>query len=182
MYMETKYEEKNCNHKDPLQVGSQFQDFVSYMLSKEGIIIQNYSSNRWQREIGENIQGFEIKYDAYSSGCCMYKDVEPSGRVGIETEERTNTNRPWVPSGILRDDNSWLYIVGNYKSFWIFSKKDLLKLYDEKKYPIESYRSTLRGYYIPIDDADDLCLKKYTFNEYPEEIKKIMKRDMSYNI
>ena len=107
--------EGNNKHKDSMEVGHQFQDFIiNQFIIKYGIVISIYSSRKYQFDIGESRQGFEIKYDARSTGDNTYVKCTPTNLVAIEVYEKTNANNiDWVKSGILRDDNTTFYIIGN---------------------------------------------------------------------
>lgn len=137
----------------------EYQDFVSDILLKNlGIVVSNYSSRKYQFNIGESRQGIEIKLD---------KRISPIGNVSIEVYEKTKVNNLlWVKSGILREDNSWLYIQGNYEYIFIFSKKYLRKLY-EKKYKNKVWEPipTIRTFLIPFDEAKKICEKLIYINE-----------------
>jgi len=151
------YNHENSGHKDSLEVGQSFEDFVCIELSKQNIILQNISSKKFQWETGENLQGFEIKYD---SRCTGDNRTEATNRLSIEIAEKTNAqNQNYIPSGIYRSDNSWLYIQGNYMQFWIFPKNLLVMLHKSNRYD-ESEMPTIRKFYLPISDADKFCAKK----------------------
>jgi len=157
MYTEIKYNPKNSGHSDSFDVGNRFQDFVCMELSKESIILQNINSKKFQLETGENLQGFEIKYDARCTGD---NGTIATNRLSIELAEKTDSNIAyWTPSGIYRDDNTWLYIQGNYHGFWIFNKKLLILLHKSDRYK-EHEEPTIRKFYLPIKDADKYCAKK----------------------
>ena len=110
------------NYKLMLEKGLQFQDFITDILIKElGISLSTYSSQKYQNLKGENKQGFEIKFDD------KYKDT---GNVYIEVAEKSNPlNENFISSGIYRNDNTWLYLIGDYKEIFIFSKKHLKLMY-----------------------------------------------------
>ena len=131
------------------QDGMEYQDFVCVRLARYHVILQNIASKKFQYEVGENLQGFEIKLDRR----CL-----ETGRLSIEVAEKTAvSNSIWVPSGIKRNDNSWLYIQGNYDIIFIFGKK-LLCAYQRKKEP-EIYESlgTVRKFYLPLKVARHLA-------------------------
>jgi hypothetical protein len=162
-YLEMKhnYNFENSGHKDSFEIGNEFQDFVCIELAKEGIILQNINSKKFQYEKGENLQGFEIKYDSRSTGCNT--DKPPTNRISIEIAEKTDANNEsFVDSGIYRGDNSWLYIIGNYMNFWIFGIEHLRAMHRTGKYQ-EREMPTIRSFYIPLEDADKYCIKKYVF-------------------
>lgn len=159
--MEIKYDKLNSGHINSFEVGNNFQDHVCIELAKENIILQNINSKKFQYETGENLQGFEIKYDARCTGD---NGTIPTNRLSIEVGEKTNAaNSCFVPSGIYRSDNSWLYIQGNYQQFWIFPKKLLVMLHQSGRYQ-EHEMPTVQKFYLPIEDADKYCAKKVNFN------------------
>lgn len=158
MHTAIKYNQNNSGHINSFEIGAGFEDFVCIELAKQGIILQNIHSRKFQFETGENLQGFEIKYDSRCTGCST--DKPPTNQLSIEIAEKTNSsNAYYVKSGIYRDDNSWLYIQGNYHQFWVFSKKLLLLLHESGRYK-ENTLPTIKTFYLPITDADKYCAKK----------------------
>lgn len=172
--MEIKYNEENSGHADSFEVGNRFQDFVCIKLAEYGIILQNINSKKYQYETGENLQGFEIKYDRHISDCAgsveendkknnlpsIFTKKNGSGRLSIEIAEKTKAeNLSFVPSGIYRGDNSWLYIHGNYHQFWVFSVTMLRLLHKSNRYE-ECTKPTVKSFYFPVADADLYCAKK----------------------
>lgn len=156
------YPKENSGHIDSFEIGNKFADFVCIELAKDGIILQNINSQKFQYETGENLQGFEIKYDSRSMGC---GGTIPTGNVSIEIAEKTNSNNnSFVNSGIYRGDNSWIYIVGNYLAFWIFSTKHLRLWYETGKLETHQPRPTIQTFRLSIEQADKYCLKKKEFN------------------
>lgn len=159
--MNPKYSQINSGHEDSYEVGNEFQDFVCMELAKHNIILQNINSKKFQYKTGENLQGFEIKYDARCTGDM---NTTPTNRVAIEIAEKTCAdNANYIQSGIYRKDNTWLYIQGNYMMFWIFSKKLLQQLHKTKRYE-ERQMPTILNFYLPLEDADKYCVKKFVFN------------------
>lgn len=155
--MEISYRKVNSGHLNSFEVGNEFQDFVCLELAKYNILIQNINSKKFQFETGENLQGWEIKYDARCTGD---NNTIPTNQLSIEISEKSKAeNKNFVPSGIFRDDNSWLYIQGNYMCFWIFSKNILKMLFYSKRYK-EHEQGTVRKFYLPVADADKYCAKK----------------------
>ena len=143
------------------QDGLEFQDFVCERLAKHGIVLQNLSSKKWQLSVGENLQGFEIKLD---------NRCTDTGRLSIEIEEksRQSTSLLWTPSGILRDDNSWLYIQGNHRVLFIFAKRFLLRWYHhhEARGTLNMHEAygTVRAFYLPLDQAAEYAAKVLDFD------------------
>jgi hypothetical protein len=139
----------NEYYKKKLEEGQEYQDFVAGELFKLGIVLSSYSSRKYQYEKGESTNGIEIK--------CQ-KDYKKYGTLCIETHEKAHPDNPkYVPSGIYRGDNSWLFITGDYETIYIFSHVMLRGLngrYD--KYT----KDTSKGYKLPIKEADKYCAKR----------------------
>lgn len=156
--------ENNNIHLDSLETGRQFQDFVMNKLSSLlGISVSVFSSKKYQFEVGESIQGIEIKYDARSTGDCTYYECKATGNVAIEVaEKKDKLNKYFMPSGIYSKDNTWLYIVGNYNTLWFFAKKHLILMHKSNKYKTLQTLPTIKTMLLPIDDADKYCVKKIT--------------------
>jgi len=54
----------NNNYQENYEKGLEYQDFIVEILAeKYGLIIPNYSSKKYQYDVGENKQGIEIKFD-----------------------------------------------------------------------------------------------------------------------
>jgi hypothetical protein len=126
------------NYTNMFNKGIEYQNFVTSVLDVElGIVLENYSSAEDQLEIGENKQGIEIKFDD------RYKDT---GNLYIEVAEKSNkSNTNFMPSGIYRKDNSWVYLIGDYTTIFFFSKK-LLKLFYEADLFCSAGNETSKGF------------------------------------
>lgn len=141
----------NAPRPDTYEAGMEFQDWVCMRLAKYSIILQNLSSKKYQYSVGENLQGFEIKFDSWCS---------KSGRLSIEiAEKRRASNRQWVPSGIFREDNSWLYIQGNYDILFVFPKNSLRRYFRQKKPCVKEEHGTVRAFYVPFEAARIIACK-----------------------
>jgi len=104
-------------YADKLKEGQEFEDFVQDALAKRGIFLGNYTSQKYQLEKGENMLGMEIKRDGR---------FRETGNFYMETAEKSSKDIVgWTPSGIMRDDNSWLFCIGDEKGFCVFAKKDI---------------------------------------------------------
>lgn len=159
--LEIRYSPENSGHVNSFEVGNEFQDFVCIELAKDGIILQNINSRKFQFQTGENLQGFEIKYDARCTGD---NSTIPTGRLSIEIAEKSHKGiRNFTPSGIYRGDNSWMYVQGNYMNFWVFPKNILIMLHKSNRKYEEREGETIKTFFLPISDADKYCAKKYTF-------------------
>ena len=110
----------NKYYRDKLDVGQRYQDFVMKELLNCGIVVQLYTSYKFQIDQGESLNGIEIKYDS---------KIKQTGNLYIETSEKTDKrNEMYIPSGIFRTDNTWLYCVGDSTHCHILSKKQLVLL------------------------------------------------------
>ena len=129
------------------QVGLEFQDYVCAQLAREHIVLQNLGSKLYQLQVGENLQGFEIKYD---------ERCTDTGRLSIEVAEKSRDDPalPWTASGIARSDNTWLYIQGNRDIIFIFAKSWLLQYYTTAQPEITEKFGTIRTFYVPFTDAE----------------------------
>lgn len=150
-------------YKGKLEAGLEYQDFISDELRKYGIILSAYTSRKWQNEKGESASGIEIKHDMR---------MHDTGNLYIEVAEKANPNNAeYVPSGIMRDDNTWLYLIGDYTKAFLFSKKQVQSIYTDKgnyaKRGIKERQTpTSIGFTYPIENAMKyLCLKCFTFEK-----------------
>jgi len=142
-------EYKNGYYNDKLQQGLEFQDVVTKALYQRGIVVIGYASRRFQNEEGENMLGAEIKRDG------LFRET---GNLYIETAEKSHPDKPlYIASGIYRQDNSWLYVIGDEKTLYIFSVKYLRLL--ESRYP-KKEKPTSRGFIMPIAEAEKYCIRK----------------------
>ncbi len=139
----------NGYYQDKLTEGLEFQDTVTRALYQQGIVIVGYASYRYQLSEGENMLGAEIKRDGL---------FRCTGNLYIEVAEKAHPDRQlFVPAGIRRNDNSWLFIIGDEKTIWIFANKYLRFL--EKRYK-RVEKATSLGFLLPLEDADHYCLKR----------------------
>lgn len=100
---------RSAYYEKQLNDGQAFQDFIAQRLYAEGIVLINFQSREAQSKHGENMLGLEIKLD---------KRFADTSQLWIEIAEKTEPTQPiWVAAGIDRDDNSWLYGIGNYDEF-----------------------------------------------------------------
>lgn len=137
-------------YTDQLESGLEYQDFVSDTLCQYGIVITNYVSKKYQCSTGENKIGIEIKYD---------KKFRETQNLYIEIKEKSNPdNATYIQSGIDRNDNTWLYAIGDYKTIYIFSKNILQQLSGEYN-KIENSTKTSMGFLLPICEAEKYSAK-----------------------
>jgi hypothetical protein len=126
--------------------GLVYEDYVRDMLRPYGIHPDSYSSRLRQIRTGEGPCGIEVKLD---------KRCTDTGRLAIEVAEksRRDPNLPWTPSGILREDNTWLYIQGNQKIIFVFAKNGLVRYLQGKKPTIEEFNGTIKRFFLPFEIA-----------------------------
>lgn len=147
-----------------LEDGNEYEDFISYtLLKKYGIFVGVFGSRKYQNKIGESISGIEIKHD---------NKLAETRNVYIEIAEKSRaTNRFWVPSGIYRHDNTYLYLIGDYDEAFLFSKNQLRLIYEDKKYCkkhhiIDRYKPTSLGFTYPVEEAmKGYVIKHFVFNK-----------------
>lgn len=139
--------------------GIKYQDFICIELHKRGIVLQNMQSKKYQLK-KENLLGLEIKLD---------NRYAETGRLYIETDEKSDpNNHRYVSSGINRDDETWLYGIGDYKEFFIFSKRFLRGVDKHIEHYAESgvrriQTDTSKGFLIPQNVASGYCERYFIF-------------------
>ena len=139
----------NGYYAKKLEEGLLFQDVVTAELYQRGIVVIGYASRRYQREAGENMLGAEIKRDG---------KFRETGNLYLEIAEKSHPdNAEYIPSGIERGDNSWLYVIGDEKTIYIFSNKYLRLLKGRYK---QVTTATSIGALMPINEAEKYCLRR----------------------
>lgn len=154
-------------------IGEEYQDFICDELLKIGIPLNVYVSRNYQLNKGESASGIEIKHDSKYS---------QTGNLYIEVEAINKSGSQMIKGGITKEDKSWLYLIGDETKAFIFSKKQLIRLYDKvkenpakwkEKYGISIHqhidehtlKATSSGMCIPIKELDriGICIKELTF-------------------
>ena len=147
---------KNGYYKNKLEEGLEFQDFVTQRMYLNGWILVGYSSKRFQIKCGENIMGAEIKND---------QNFRNTGNLYIETSEKAHPdNANFISSGVFREDNSVLFVIGDTKTFWIFSTKFLRQLAECGRYR-KVNTPTSKAFLLPITDADKYSVLRINHDE-----------------
>lgn len=146
---EARQQYNNGYYQEKLEEGLRFQDVVTKELYLRGIVVVGYSSRYFQNNEGENMLGAEIKRDGR---------FRETGNLYIETSEKSHPdNFAFVPSGIYRPDNSWLFVIGDEQTVYIFSTKYLTML-EQRYHKVE--KPTSKGFLMPIDEAEKYCIRK----------------------
>lgn len=152
-------------YKNKLQEGLEYQDFISDELRREGINIGVYASRKYQIERGESAAGIEIKLD---------KNFRKTGNLYIEVAEKSNANiKDYTASGIMRCDNSWGYLIGDYCEAFLLSVNQIRAIccWPAEKQSGYSIRQveipTSKGLLIPVVFivARNFCIKHFIFNK-----------------
>ena len=153
-------------YKENYAKGTEYQDYVVSQMLQRGFPICLYSSRKYQFERGESANGIEIKYDG---------KMAETGNLYIETAEKSDaSNLYYVKSGIMRMDNTWAYLIGDYHEAFLLSVKQLRKVsklpsQKKKQYGVQDRETlTSQGYTIPKDGVfmrEWLCIRHFIFEE-----------------
>lgn len=157
LFTGTKYSDNGIGYRK----GSEYEKFV----------VDNWSSVYPGRTLslrqgqagqlsGETKEGIEIKFDDMIFFYCK------SGRLYIETHEKAKAeNKEYVRSGIYREDNTTIYLIGDYDIWFLFSKQKLrwLEKLDPPFLFLPKSTPTSKGFCIPLKNAKILCLDYQEF-------------------
>jgi len=125
-----------------------FQDFViDVCWNLLGLAIVMYTSRAYQIHVGESKTGAEIKHD---------EKYGATGNLWIECAEKARPREgDYAPAGVFRGDNSWLYIIGDYDTIYIFPKSILQALARSGRYLIrENHTLTSQGFLLRQEQAE----------------------------
>ncbi len=164
--METKSDNYEDYRRAKVREGEEFQDFIMERLHLIGTILQPLCSRAGQLK-GENLFGLEIKND---------EKMGTWGNIYIEIAEKARPRAgDYVPSGIFRSDNTWLYGIGDRLVFFIFPKSTLRNLYAKRNIfgLKEKTKPTSLGFVIPLTLAEKLYARKIVFG-FDGEIQSVM--------
>lgn len=137
-----------------LQRGLEYQDYVFDQLrTMDGmpIFLGAYASVKYQKGKGESPSGLEVKYDA------LFRQTE---NLFIETAEKSYAGQvKFHPSGAMSEDNTWLYLIGDYQEAYIFAK-NLLKAFCVPENKAVTFKEipTAQGYIFPLEYVERKCL------------------------
>ena len=131
---------KNEYFKEQLQKSQEFEDYLERLFKeKYDIDLEPFITQEGQYKKGENKRGIEIKNDL------MYKKT---GNLYFEYAEKSDgQNYIFIDSGILKNDSSLYFLIGDFEKFWVFRKKRLLEIYYEEKELLKKdpYSKSKRG-------------------------------------
>lgn len=146
--METNGQPYEQYRQTKMESAALYQDFVvDVCFNTLGLAIVMYTSRAYQLTVGESRTGVEIKHDE------MYART---GNLWIECAEKARPRAgDYVPAGIFRGDNSWLYVIGDYDTIYLFSKVLLQGLSASGKWPIQENKTkTSKGFLLKQKDAE----------------------------
>ena len=146
--------DRNSEYDDLLVKGEEFQDWISRRLLMHGVLVQYRMGKEAQRN-GESWGGIEVKLDTR---------WPETGNLYIETGETLYPGAPKLQSGIRREDNTWLWVIGNYEGYWALAKKQLVMLYVKSNLHIVS-TDTSEGMLLPVERADRISLFRWAAPE-----------------
>ena len=124
-----------------------YQDFVIDLLfDTVGLVVVQYASRAYQYAKGESRTGVEIKHD---------EKYQQTRNLWIEVSEKAHPRLgDYAPSGVYRQDNAWLYVIGDYETVFGFPKRLLQALARSDRYPLlENGTKTSKGFLLPDADA-----------------------------
>ena len=107
--------------RNQLAKGHEFEIWVQRKFKSCGVDIGGYNSEKGQFA-GENNLGIEIKYDMRHA---------ETGNIYIEYCERLDSSKNWIKSGILKNDNTKYWLIGNMNDYFIFTKITLVNIYNK---------------------------------------------------
>ena len=141
--------------KNKLEKGLEFEEKIYEWLLREKNI--SCKKNPLQKQpLGENAQGIEIKND---------QRFNETGNLFISTNKiYGNKTIGW---GIYKDDNSWLYIIGDENTFWIFTCRQLQNFQKENKVftkVVKHEKGSEVGFLLPISKANKIA-PSYSINQ-----------------
>lgn len=139
---------QEASHAGELYQGFVERVFRHYM----NIELYCYKKQIEQYLIGENKAGIEIKHDR------KFRKRNPPA-LWIEYAEKARPRAgDYAPSGIMRHDNSWLFVIGDYKTIFIFGIKTLRRFHKRnlelqgKRFKLVEW-PTSRAFMMPVADA-----------------------------
>ncbi len=152
-------------YEEKLQMGFNFENYIcQFFKNNYSFDIETYKTKEGQYNLGESIQGIEIKNDTR---------IFKTGNIYIELQEKKESSqRIWVNSGILKNDNTLFYLIGTEKEFYIFLKADLLELYQKGEYFKKVEIATSKGILLKIKEVEKLLYSPQKMINYIQNMKK----------
>jgi hypothetical protein len=138
--------------------GFEYEKFIEKIFNEKNICKLTFYDKKIEQLRGETEEGYEIKFD---------DNLKITGNLYIEYQEKTHKdNVMYVNSGILKDDNTIYFVIGNYDEVFIFKKEILLELYNSFLFR-HVVKDTSKGFLIQRYKAFKLCYRHiYTNTEF----------------
>jgi len=130
--------QKTGYYKEKLQASFEFENYLEgFFRDNYGLELGQYLTPEGQYYEGENELGIEIKNDML---------IKKYGNIYIEYAEKSKaTNYIYVHSGILKDDKSTYFLIGDKDKFWVFRKNRLVEIYHEEEALRKQKKTSERG-------------------------------------
>lgn len=145
MPLHDKYEQNLAEAKE-------FECFVSDTLMHECAIIPCvYMGKHHQTLYGESLTRLEIKYD---------RKFRSTGNLFIETAESCHESKAMRPAGIRHDSNPWLFVIGDYSTFWVFATRCLQRETESGHLRMVATATSV-GFLLPIESADQIAAYRW---------------------
>lgn len=106
--------------------------------------LEIFEDRHSQYTIGESPQGYEAKLDATSLH---------SGLQSCECFEKRRRDGVWVASGILREDNTHTYCIGNWKWIHCVPKSRLVAYFLQYCHDtnfLQEFNGTIKRFFLPV--------------------------------
>ena len=140
------------DYESNLREAKDYELFVSDALSHSlSILPVVYRSRHFQVTYGESLTGIEIKLD---------RKFRASGNLFIETEESCHESKESKPSGIFHESDPWLFVIGDYSTFWLFGTRCLQREHASKSHR-DAPTPTSSGFLLPVARAEEIMLRKW---------------------
>ncbi|MDR6941386.1 hypothetical protein [Mucilaginibacter pocheonensis] len=117
--------QKTDYFKEKLQVSLGFENYIEKLVKEQyGLDLGPYLTPEGQYDDGENELGIEIKNDTL---------IKKTGNIYLEYGEKSHGgNLNFIESGILKNDKSIYFLIGDTDAFYIFKKARLVTIYREE--------------------------------------------------
>ena len=130
--------------------GVEYENFIEDLfLERLHIKLFFYKSKHFQNKVGETHQGIEVKFD---------DRIKETGNIYFEYEEACKTSG-CIPSGVFKQDNSWLYVIGDYSTIYVFSKNRLINFLTNSKDVRKVEAQSSKGYLVKKELAETIAEK-----------------------
>ena len=142
----------HANYKSNLSEAKEFERFASDAMAHGLCVLPVvYQSKHFQLLHGESLTGMEFKLD---------RIFRRSGNLFIETAESCHESFTNKPAGIYHETSPWLYVIGDFSTFWVFATRCL-----QRQHQLGDYRvvetPTSEGFLLPVLVADEVRAKKF---------------------